>query len=239
MKKNRTTKILEIGCGQGFNTQMLAKNKKNDVIGIDLSKNDIKIAKKRYPTVHFEAMNAEKLKFLDNSFDKIYAMDVLEHVDSIQKVAKEISRVLKKKGILVVNIPFYKSEKWLSKVRPTYFKEIHHVRVFKEKELEEVLEKQGLYVKKKSRRGFIQHIELYILLKRKVKSKTQLSIGSWRDNIFTKSVHAMVLYFEPLVLSTPLVYIPIWIITIPLGYVINFFGNLVFPKSYYYEFIKK
>ncbi len=232
-------RILEIGCGQGFNTYILSKKENGKVIGIDLSSDDINIAKKRYPKVSFKVMSAQDLKFKSKSFDMVYAMEVLEHVDDIGKTLDEVSRVLDSSGKFVVSIPFYKSEKWLAKLRPTYFKEIHHVRVFKEEELENLCKKRKLTLKKKKRVGFLQHIELFFLFKRKIKSKTQLSIGSWRDNIYTKMLHACMLYFSPISLQTPLRLFPIWIITIPAGYILDKLGSRVFPKSLYYEFEKK
>lgn len=231
--------ILEIGSGQGFNCHYLSRNKENIVIGIDLSKKDIAISKKRYPGVDFRYMNAEKLTFAKNTFDEIYAMDILEHVDNLEKVLKEVKRVLKIGGKMVVNIPYHKSEKWLLKVRPTFHKEIHHVRIFSENELEIRFKKLGLKKKLKKKVDFLQHIELYALFKRNIKSQTQISIGSWRDNFFTIFVHVAVLYFSPAILKTPLIYLPIWVITLPVGFIINYFGNKVFPRSVYYEFIKQ
>lgn len=232
-------KILEIGCGQGFYTYILSKSKKNKVVGIDLSKEDIKVAKKRYPRVNFKVMSAEDLNFKSEDFDIVYAIEVLEHVDDIEKTLDEIARVLKSGGKFIASIPFYRSEKWLVKLRPTYFKEIHHIRVFKEKELEKFCLKRSLILKKKRKTGFLQHVELFFLFKRKINSKTQLSIGSWRDNYYTKSLHAVILYFSPTALKTPLKYFPIWILTIPAGYLINITGSRFFPKSLYYEFEKK
>ena len=232
-------KILEVGCGQGFNTFLRSKTKNNKVIGIDSSEVEIKVAKQRYPKVDFRVMSAEKLNFKNDSFDEVYAIEVLEHVDKIKKVLKEISRVLKPGGKLIASIPYYKSEEWLVKIRPTYFKEIHHVRIFKKNELEKLCKAENLFLSKKKKIGFLQHIELYFLFKRKINSNNQVSIGSWRDNIWTMSLHATMLYFDPLVLKTPLVYFPIWVITIPVGLTINYFGNKFFPKSFYYEFIKK
>ncbi len=231
--------ILEIGCGQGYNTFLRSKNKKNIIIGIDISRKEIEIAKRRYPQVDFRVMDAEKLEFKNSYFDEVYAIEILEHVDNVKKVLSEISRVLKLEGKLIVSIPNYKSEEWLLKIRPTYFNEIHHVRIFKKNELEKLCKNENLILNKKTKVGFLRHIELYFLFKRKINSKTQVSIGSWRDSIWTKSLHATMLYFEPLVLKTPLVVIPIWIVTIPTGGVINYFGNKLFPKSFYYEFKKK
>ena len=193
---------------------------------------------KRYPKVKFIAMDAEKLDFKNNMFDEIYAIDVLEHVDRLQLVLSEIIRVLKVGGRLKVNIPHYNTEAWLLKLRPTYFKEIHHVRVFKENELEKILMKKNMSLKKKLQQRFLQHVELYFLFKRKVNSKNQLSIGSWRDSYTTKAVHAFMILFDKTVLDTPLKYFPVWVVTIPLGYFINFFGNMFLPTSLYYEFKK-
>lgn len=231
-------KILEIGSGQGFNSYTFSRNKNNKVYGIDLSVEDIKISKKRYSGIEFLVMNAESMKFKSRYFDKVYALDVLEHVDSLEKVMLEVYRVLKVDGIFIVNVPHYRSEAWLLKIRPSYFKEIHHVRIFGENDLDILAKKMGFKLVKKSKRGFIQHIELYFLFKRRIKSKGQVSIGSWRDNYFTKALHAAILYADPLVLKTPLVYFPIWIITIPLGFLINSVGSKFFPKSQYYEFQK-
>lgn len=231
-------KILEIGCGQGFHTYLLSKNKSNQVVGIDLSLEDINIAKKRYPDVRFKVMNAEKLSFKDNTFDEVYALEILEHVDSVDNVLNEVKRVLRMGGRFIASIPYYKSEKWLLKVRPTYFDEIHHVRIFKENELEKLCKERKLALTKKKSKGFLQHIELYFLFKRHINSNTQISVGSWRDNFFTKMLHITLLYFDPLVFKTPLVYFPLWIVTVPLGGFVNLFGNKIFPKGYYYEFIK-
>lgn len=232
-------KLLDIGCGEGFNSYSLSRDKGNDVIGIDLSSENIITAKKRYPKVIFIKMNAEKLKFKKEYFDEIYAMDVLEHVDNLNKVLDEISRVSKPEAIFVINIPYFKSEYWLLKIRPTFHKEIHHVRVFKKDELENKLKNYKFSLRIKKPVDFLQHIELYFLFKRNINSKTQVSIGSWRDNYFTMILHVSVLYFNPAVLKTPLIYFPIWIITLPVGYIVNFFGNKMFPRSLYYEFIKK
>ena len=73
-------KILDLGSGDGFFAYTLSRKKDNDVYGIDLSKESISISKKRYSRVNFQVMNSEKMKFKNNFFDEIYAMDVLEHV---------------------------------------------------------------------------------------------------------------------------------------------------------------
>src|SRR5579871_6519508 len=128
--------ILDIGCGTGYRTYQLSKEKNAKAIGIDISKENISLAQKRYPHIQFKSVNAEDTKFKKNSFDEIYAIDVLEHVDNLDAVINEIYRILKNNGTLKIIVPGEISEKWLLQLRPTYFKEIHHVRIFKGKSLE-------------------------------------------------------------------------------------------------------
>ena len=45
--------------------------------------------------------------FKSNSFDTIYAYNVLEHVDNFVKIMEEIYRILKPNGILIVKGPYY------------------------------------------------------------------------------------------------------------------------------------
>ncbi len=225
-------KVLEIGCGQGFNAYCLSKH--NDVIGVDISKEDIAISKKRYPNVDFRLMNIENLQFEDKYFDEVYALDTLEHVDNLDKVITEVKRVLKNSGKFIVNIPYWKSEQWLLKLMPTYFEEIHHIRVFTEEELENLLSKKGFSLIKKSRTGFLNHIFQYYMFKRKGRNNSQLGIGNWRENWKTKSLFAGLMLFDIQLFKTPLKYFPLWILTLPTGLIISSIGNIFFPKSLFY-----
>lgn len=156
-------------------------------------------------------------------------------------------RVLKVGGKLIVVVPAEKSEKWLLKLRPTYFAEIHHVRVFRIGQLEDTLLKYKFKLIRKKRKGFLQHIEFYYLFKNVKNSKGQLSIGNWRENNVTKLLHIGMIFLDPTILHVPLqllpkwfwLPLPVWVIAFPFGYAINTIGNRFFPKSIYYEFVKK
>lgn len=232
-------RILDIGCGTGYRTSKLKSSAHTQVIGIDTSKHSIAQAKKRYPKIQFKVMSAEKILYKDNYFNEIYAIDVLEHIDNLKLAVREIARVLKAGGKLVVIVPGERSEHWLAHLRPTYSQEIHHVRIFKSGQLRKIFEKNGLIMKKYQPRNFLQHLELYYFLKTHKTSSSQLEIGNWRTNWLSILVHAIVSMFDPYwVFHTPLVFIPLWIFTLPIGFVINFFGNRITPKSIYYEFVK-
>jgi glycosyltransferase involved in cell wall biosynthesis len=229
-------KIIDIGCGEGFNAYCLSK--RNEVVGIDISSENITFARRKFPGVDFRVMNAEHLDFEDDIFDLAYCLDVFEHLDNLDRVISEIHRVLKSGGRLTVNVPYWKSEQWLLKLRPTYFDEIHHVRVFGEDALEKFLSDKKFSLIRKRRAGFLNHIFEYYMFTRKSSKKTQLAIGDWRENWKTKTLFIGLMFFDARLFDTPLKYCPLWLVTLPIGTLINFFGNIFLPKSLYYTFKK-
>ena len=95
---------LDIGCGGGIITEDLAKFSDN-VNGIDLSQASLNTAKQHAKeaglSIHYQHAAAESLPFNDNTFDLVTCCDVLEHVDDLGLVIKEINRVLKPGGTFV------------------------------------------------------------------------------------------------------------------------------------------
>ncbi|HEV3311356.1 MAG TPA: class I SAM-dependent methyltransferase, partial [Chloroflexota bacterium] len=87
-------RALEIGCGHGFNVSVLSRHKK--VVGVDLSADNVAVARKRYPDCDFRVMDISKMEFGDCEFDECYALDVLEHVDDVDAVVSEVGRILRK-----------------------------------------------------------------------------------------------------------------------------------------------
>ncbi len=228
-------KVLELGCGQGYNTSLLSRRK--IVFGVDISLLDLDIAARRYPKLIFLAMSGERLGFRDGVFDAIEARDVLEHIDDLDAALGEIRRCLKPGGEVIAEVPYWKSEEWLARLRPSYPLEIHHVRVFGENELEELMRQHGFDLAEKRRKGFLGHLEFFFTFRRKRTSASQLGIGNWREGPGRFLLHLGLLYFSPLVLKTPLRYLPIWLITIPVGLLIDGLGNIFLPKSLFYRFV--
>lgn len=93
-------RILDIGCGGGFLTNVLAQAG-HQVTGIDISQNSLKIAQMRDRTKKacFMQADALNLPFSEESFDVVCAMDLLEHVKQPFEVISEAARVLKKGGL--------------------------------------------------------------------------------------------------------------------------------------------
>lgn len=105
---NSEKKILEIGCGNGYDAITLAlKNPLCQIIGIDIN-NDLILASRQNAVasqcknVEFILSDAEKMPFPANSFDIIRAERVFQHLKNIPDVMTEISRVLKPKGTISI-----------------------------------------------------------------------------------------------------------------------------------------
>lgn len=101
-------KILDVGCGEGGYTRMLAR-KGADVTGIDGSARLIDIAKQRAEkenlAISYEVRNASSLHGVrDESFDVALAAMSLMDVEDYKSTVAEIYRVLKKGGELLMSI---------------------------------------------------------------------------------------------------------------------------------------
>ncbi|HWQ49364.1 MAG TPA: methyltransferase domain-containing protein, partial [Methanosarcina sp.] len=99
------SKILDIATGTGQQAFAFAK-KGCEVIGIDLSEAMLNVAKKKnkYRNAKFEIADATNLPFEDNSFD-ISSISFALHEMPLsirEKVLKEMVRVTKPKGIIVI-----------------------------------------------------------------------------------------------------------------------------------------
>ena len=98
-QKGYNLTILDLGCGTGHLTSLLALF--HNIIGLDLK--FFKIWKKRGG--NYIVGDARKLPFRNNSLDTILSISLLEHIDKWSNALIEISRVLKIGGIYVLQLP--------------------------------------------------------------------------------------------------------------------------------------
>lgn len=97
-KHAKGKKVLEYGCGPGYNSFFLAEHAR-ELIAIDISDFAIKTAeqeaaRKNVHNATFLEMNAEDLRFEDESFDLVFGNSIIHHLD-LHKSYSEIKRVLK------------------------------------------------------------------------------------------------------------------------------------------------
>jgi len=90
--------VLDVGCGNGYNSYQIAKKVKK-VVGVDINSEYISLAKKKYNKENIEFLNQDILNFDKNMvFDVIVLSNVLEHIkdriDFLEKISKKGKKVL-------------------------------------------------------------------------------------------------------------------------------------------------
>lgn len=93
--KKKNPKVLDIGCG--LNNKFF---KFKNYTGIDVR--DYKGIKN---IVHLDLLKDTTLPFKSNTFDLVMATEFLEHITRPDLLAKEINRVIKKKGTIIISLP--------------------------------------------------------------------------------------------------------------------------------------
>jgi 2-polyprenyl-3-methyl-5-hydroxy-6-metoxy-1,4-benzoquinol methylase len=101
-------KVLDIGCSFGWFEKFKAIEAR-EIVGIDLNRKDLQIARKeaKFGNVKFLYGSALNLNLKKGYFDVAVMFDVIEHLPSgkEEKALKEISKVLKEDGKLVISTP--------------------------------------------------------------------------------------------------------------------------------------
>jgi len=106
--ETKNKKVLEIGAGLGGDLVYLAKLG-GICTAIDISKTSLKkikqLAKKNNVQIKTVKCDAKKLTFGEETFDIIFHQGFLEHFKNPILLIKEQKRVLKKGGILLIDVP--------------------------------------------------------------------------------------------------------------------------------------
>lgn len=96
--------ILDVGTGTGDFLKVLTEDFPGAaIVGVDPDSKSMEEAAKKFPGITFQKMGAEKLLFKANSFDVVSISMALHHLPKIQKSLKEIKRVVKPGGWIIVS----------------------------------------------------------------------------------------------------------------------------------------
>jgi ubiquinone/menaquinone biosynthesis C-methylase UbiE len=100
--------IIDVGCFTGaFVREASRRFPDKTVIGIDNFEDNIRIARLLFPEMadRFQKMSVYRLDIADASADCVTLQEVLEHLEGAALAIKEVNRVLKKGGALIVSVP--------------------------------------------------------------------------------------------------------------------------------------
>lgn len=112
--------VLDVGCGNG-RVYQLCENLQVEYTGIDQSEELISIAQKKYSSVRFDVGEMTKLPYEDASFSVIICVATFNHlpdVDSRLKALREMKRVLKSGGVILMtnwNVLSDNAQKYIDK----------------------------------------------------------------------------------------------------------------------------
>jgi len=95
-------RFLDVGCGTGAMLRVLAKL--GDSVGTDMAPAALRLAAERKAAL-LCASDAQRLAFADDSFAAGTALDVIEHLDDPGGALREMRRVCKPGGAVVITVP--------------------------------------------------------------------------------------------------------------------------------------
>jgi ubiquinone/menaquinone biosynthesis C-methylase UbiE len=109
-KKRGTKKVLEIGCGTAIIANLLISDKQInhtdkevEVYCMDYSFKMLEIAKTR--SQYFVQSDMESLPFQESTFDIVYVHSALHHFPILSNIMREVKRILKPKGLFIIQEP--------------------------------------------------------------------------------------------------------------------------------------
>jgi SAM-dependent methyltransferase len=95
-------KILDVGCGNGNHLEWF-KSHGWEVYGVEINEEASNICRRKGIKIHNGIL--QDANFCDDFFDVVSLVQVLEHMPDPSESIKEISRILKPKGILLIGVP--------------------------------------------------------------------------------------------------------------------------------------
>jgi SAM-dependent methyltransferase len=97
-------RLLEVGCGEGGNLFFLVPTGAA-LFGVDLFPRKLEFARRQLPQCHFVCADVDQLPFSSELFDIVLCRDLLHHVHERSKALREIARVCRRGGRIVVIEP--------------------------------------------------------------------------------------------------------------------------------------
>lgn len=155
IKISNPKKVLDIGCGEGFYTKIIADALPSaEIVGIDVEEEYIAFAKRInfQKNVKYSVNDLFKLPFKKEEFDLVICTEVLEHLEKYDK-ALEIIRNLSKK-FFIVSVP---NEPWFRIANLLRFKYVKrlgntpgHVNNWSKKQIKRIVSNYGKIIRFKT-----------------------------------------------------------------------------------------
>lgn len=102
----RDLDVLDIASGEGYGSNLLAKEAKS-VYGVDISEDAIAHAKAKYisSNLNYVVGSADRIPLPPQSVDRVISFETLEHHDLHEEMFAEVKRVMRADGLLMMSTP--------------------------------------------------------------------------------------------------------------------------------------
>lgn len=185
--------ILEIGCSSGFLLKKIRENFPNEIlIGSDVVKKTLYSLHDQLQDVPLLRFNLINCPLYDNSVDMVIMLNVLEHIDDDCTALKQVHRILKSGGVVIMEVPAGPN------LYDFYDKSLHHFRRYSSKSLKMLAENQGFRVISQAHLGFFLYPGFWFVKKRnqrlpaldskRAKSKLEAQISIGKNNVFLNAL---------------------------------------------------
>lgn len=150
--------VLDFGCGTGNYIKLLSQLTNWKLYGIDASDNMLDYARKRNASSLIKKGTDSKIPFKNNMFDYVYMVDVIHHIDNINQMFKEFSRVSKENSILCIctENETQRKEKFWYQYFPSAFN-IDNLRFYSAKQIIKTALDNGYILKSIQENNIIQY----------------------------------------------------------------------------------
>ena len=118
-------RAIELGCGEGFSTERLRKILP-DSISLDASEYVgplVPMAQAKNPTVTVTEESIYDLQHAPETYDLVFLLEVLEHLDFPEQALEQIAKILKPGGKLILGVPREPIWRGLNMARGKYLKD--------------------------------------------------------------------------------------------------------------------
>ncbi|WP_415060765.1 class I SAM-dependent methyltransferase [Flavobacterium sp.] len=189
-------KILEIGCGIGNISEFFIQDSQ-DIVLSDLRENYLEIVSKKFtnPTIKINLIDPEfdtKYDEIIGTFDTVFALNVIEHIEDDKQAIANCKKLLKKGGNLIILVPAYQF------LFNNFDKELEHFRRYTRKKIETVIAENHLEIVNSFYFNFIGIIGWFVsgsILKKKTIPENQMGLFNllvpvfrWADKIILNKI---------------------------------------------------
>jgi SAM-dependent methyltransferase len=96
-------RILDLGCGTGNNAVLLSNTVDSQIYGMDQSEGMLSKAREKNDRIRFLVGDAMDMKDIENGYyDLVFMVDVIHHIPDIKVMFKNIYRILKPEGAVMI-----------------------------------------------------------------------------------------------------------------------------------------